>query len=417
MKVLLSAFDCNPLFGSDPYVGWSWVINMAKKNEVYALIRTDHKPYIEQFCSENTVEHIENIHFIYIDSSKFWGTVVYKFNNYMAVVGAYCMWQKKAYRVAKKLHKKENFDICHVVSIADFRFPGYLWKIPVPFIFGPVGGGQETPCCLSKYLIGHEKNEKFRTLMNKLFTMLPNYKKALNHSAVIYCSNDETQAIISKKIYPDRSKRIKHLTELGINDLYIKEREKLVKGDNDKVHILLSGRLMYRKGIQLLIDAVRYLETSIPYVIDIYGDGEQKKELLDIVKKYGLSEKVIFHGKVSFIEMQEKYKKADIYCLPSLRETTGTAVFEAMANKLPVIALRQNGVKYIVEEDAGILVDIIDEQQVVKDFSSALKILIENHNKRISMGYRAFQKIKQQYTWNVRIENMNHIYECLNREV
>lgn len=51
MRVLLSAFECNPMFGSDPYVGWSWVSNMAKTNEVYVLLRIDHKPYIEKYCS------------------------------------------------------------------------------------------------------------------------------------------------------------------------------------------------------------------------------------------------------------------------------------------------------------------------------------------------------------------------------
>ena len=59
MKVLLSAFECNPMFGSDPYVGWSWVSNMAKTNEVYVLLRIDHKPYIEKYCAENKIEGYE----------------------------------------------------------------------------------------------------------------------------------------------------------------------------------------------------------------------------------------------------------------------------------------------------------------------------------------------------------------------
>ena len=63
------------------------------------------------------------------------------------------------------------------------------------------------------------------------------------------------------------------------------------------------------------------------------------------VKTYQLENRIVFHGNISFTEMQKQYEKADIYCLPSLRETTGTAVFEAMANKLPIIALKQNGVK------------------------------------------------------------------------
>ncbi|MBQ2880995.1 MAG: glycosyltransferase, partial [Clostridia bacterium] len=59
-----------------------------------------------------------------------------------------------------------------------------------------------------------------------------------------------------------------------------------------------------------------------------------------------------------FEEIQQRYKEADIYVLPSLRETTGTALLEAMANKLPVVSLNQNGAKLVVTEDSGILVNV-----------------------------------------------------------
>ena len=93
MRVLLSAFECNPMFGSDPYVGWSWVSNMAKTNDVYVLLRIDHKPYIEKYCAENKIEGYKNIHFIYLPSSELFGKIVYKFNKQLAVVGQYYMWQ------------------------------------------------------------------------------------------------------------------------------------------------------------------------------------------------------------------------------------------------------------------------------------------------------------------------------------
>lgn len=61
--------------------------------------------------------------------------------------------------------------------------------------------------------------------------------------------------------------------------------------------------------------------------------------------------------------------------MPSLRETTGTAVFEAMANKLPIIALNQNGVKDIVQNDCGILVNVCSKEQVIVDLATALNLL------------------------------------------
>lgn len=413
MRVLLSAFECNPMFGSDPYVGWSWVSNMAKTNEVYVLLRIDHQRYIEKYCIDNTVEGYENIHFIYLPSSKLFGKIVYKINKQLAVVGQYYVWQKAAYKKAKKLHKTERFDVAHVVSIADFRFPGYLWKLNIPFIFGPVGGAQETPACLTDYIKGHERSEKFRTLMNRVLTMLPNYKKALSHADLIFCSNEETEEVIKKKIdYADQGK-VHRLTELGINDDYLRERKKLLRNDLHEVHILISGRLIYRKGIELFLDSVNRLDTNCPYIVDIYGEGDQKQFLKEKVRAYNLENHVIFHGNIPFAEMQEQYKKADIYCLPSLRETTGTAVFEAMANKLPIVALNQNGVKDIVQNDCGILVDICSKEQVITDLAIALKTLIENNSMRRIMGENGFRKIQNHYTWSQRVCEMNRIYREL----
>ena len=413
MKVLLSAFECNPLLGSDPYVGWSWVSNMAKINQVYVLLRIDHKAYIDKYFWENTIDGYNNIHFIYIQSSQFFGKIVYRFNRQLAVVGQYFIWQRAAYKKAKKLHKLVKFDVVHVVSIADFRFPGYLWKLKLPFIFGPVGGAQETPKCLLNYIKGHEKNEKLRSIMNQCLILLPSYKKALAHADLIYCSNIETENVIKRHINKKEFYKIHKLTELGINDSYLNERKTLSHGNSKVVHVLISGRLIYRKGVELLIDSVSQLNTESPYIIDIYGDGEQRHMLEKKVKTYQLENRIVFHGNISFTEMQKQYEKADIYCLPSLRETTGTAVFEAMANKLPIIALKQNGVKDIVKNDCGILVDIKSKDQVVYDFSIALKMLIENESMRLDMGEKAFDKIRNSYTWSKRVSDMNEIYQEL----
>ena len=73
-----------------------------------------------------------------------------------------------------------------------------------------------------------------------------------------------------------------------------------------------------------------------------------------------------------------------------MRETTGTSVFEAMANKLPVIALNQNGVKDIVEDDCGILIHISNREQIIREFAAALKYMIENPNMRQIWGNTAY---------------------------
>ena len=302
---------------------------------MYALTRTANKADIEKYCDDMKVD-MHNIHFIYVDQSKFFTEKIYKINHYFGFLGSYFVWQKSAYKMEQTLVDDVKIDVCHHVSIADFRCAGKLWKLNTPFIFGPVGGGQETQDCFSDYVKCHWKSEWFRKCMNEITTLVPSYRKALERAAIIYNSNDETSACIRKRMPKKCKSKLVQMTELCIDLKYLEERENIQKEDNPVVHIIVSGRLIYRKGIQVLLEAVARMNSLHDYKVDIYGEGDQRSYLEKFVENSGLENKVIFHGKIPFDEMQNAYKNADIYALPSLCESTGTAVFEALANKLPV---------------------------------------------------------------------------------
>lgn len=410
MKILLSVFECNPYAGSDCYIGWAYAVNLAKCHEVFALTRAENREDIERFLSENEVDGKEKLNFYYVERSGLFAQTLYRMNRYLGFLGSYFVWQYAAYQKAKEICSEYEIDVCHHVSIADFRCAGYLWKCGKPFVYGPVGGGQETPRCLWSYVEGHKKAELFRSFMNMLTIRFPGYKKALQHAAVVYSSNDETTEVMASRMKEKDRKKLEQLTELCIEEKYLIDREMLPKNMAQTVHIVVSGRLIYRKGVALLLDALKLVGTEVPFVVDIFGDGSERENLARHAEKNGLADKVHFHGKVSYEKMQDCYKAADIYVLPSLRETTGTAVIEAMANKLPVIALNQNGVKHLVEQDAGILVNIQSKEQVLKDFADALKKLIENSELRIRLGENGYQKIREQYTWSRRVDRMTEVY-------
>ncbi len=57
----------------------------------------------------------------------------------------YAAWQRAAYRAALDLHRDRPFDLAHQLNITGYREPGYLWKLPIPFVWGPVGGAADIP--------------------------------------------------------------------------------------------------------------------------------------------------------------------------------------------------------------------------------------------------------------------------------
>ena len=240
---------------------------------------------------------------------------------------------------------------------------------------------------------------------------MPSYKQAIRHASLIYTSNDETKACILNCISNNTSKpKVIRLTELCISDEYLIERKNIQKEQKKLITIIVSGRLICRKGVSLLLDAIKEMKTKRPFLVQVFGDGDQKEALKQKAEVLGIADRVVFYGKIGFEDMQKRYRDGDIYVLPSLRESTGTAVFEAMANKLPVVTLKQNGAKYVVEDDAGILVEVTEKRQVIADMASALDILVEDYDLRTQLGERGYEKIAEKYTWSRRINYMNKVY-------
>lgn len=139
MKILYSAFECNPAIGSDAYVGWSWAKNMSLSHDVYVLTNEGNQKNIERYLDENGEV---SAHFHYVPVPRILGKILKGRKFYFA---SYVIWQWYAYKVAKELNKKERFDVVHHVAIADFRIIGLLWKLDIPFIYGPVGGSGDSP--------------------------------------------------------------------------------------------------------------------------------------------------------------------------------------------------------------------------------------------------------------------------------
>ena len=139
LRILLSAYACEPGKGSEPGVGWNWVCQIAKFHEVWLFTRENNRKSIEAALVSNP---LPTVHFVYADLPRwvrFWkkgrrGIYVY-----------YYLWQVAAYFTAKKLHQQVRFDVVHHITFVKYTMPSFMALLPVPFVWGPVGGGETTP--------------------------------------------------------------------------------------------------------------------------------------------------------------------------------------------------------------------------------------------------------------------------------
>ncbi|MCZ6744779.1 MAG: glycosyltransferase family 1 protein, partial [Alphaproteobacteria bacterium] len=141
MKILLSAYACEPNKGSEPEVGWRWALELARLgHEVWVLTRENNRTSIEAGLARQNP--LPNLHFAYYDLppwARWWKRGARGVHLY------YRLWQWGAYRLAKKLHRQHGFDRAHHVTFVSLRHPTFLRRLGVPFVFGPVAGGERVP--------------------------------------------------------------------------------------------------------------------------------------------------------------------------------------------------------------------------------------------------------------------------------
>lgn len=127
MKILFSAYACEPGEGSEPGIGWNWVKQIASfADEVWVITRANNRAGIEETLAK---EPLPNVRWAYFDLpswARFW-------KGQRGVHLYYYLWQIGAYRIGKRLHKEVGFDLVHHVAFVTYWLPGFLALLPVPF--------------------------------------------------------------------------------------------------------------------------------------------------------------------------------------------------------------------------------------------------------------------------------------------
>lgn len=128
------------------------------------------------------------------------------------------------------------------------------------------------------------------------------------------------------------------------------------------------------------------------------GDGSEKNRLEAQVQELILGQIVKFSGWVSQEETLEYYKKADIFCFPSIREFGGAVVLEAMACGLPCIVVNNGGIREYVTEETGFKIEPISKEYVKRELVEKIKLLIEDETLCKNMSAKSIETVRE-FTW------------------
>lgn len=158
-----------------------------------------------------------------------------------------------------------------------------------------------------------------------------------------------------------------------------------------KIIIGAMGRLMEQKGHRTLIEAMALLQGS-DIECRIAGEGELREELEIIISDLGVNSKVKLVG---WQEDPIRFLHAcDIFVMPSNWEGLGTAVLEAGATGLPVIASRVDGLAEVIKHRID---GLLFSRGNAKDLARKLALLIDNPSERGKLGWNLQKKVENKY--------------------
>lgn len=392
MNYLISAYSVNPYKGSEDSIGWNWVLQYEKNykegDRIILLTKKFNEKDTRRGLKEFNIQHVELV-IVDVPNALNWFREKHSAFHHMY----YILWQHWAWLWVK--HSGIRFDVIHHVTMNDYRIPSELYKAKgAKVIWGPMGGAQVTPRPLKVY----EKNQlvaNFREFVNKSCSWNPFYKKALRSYYKIYCINNETQKQISRIVGKD----VPLMPELALRDEY--KNLPIRKGRNDILKIVFVGRLIGKKGIAFLVDALSLMPTDMDWELLIFGDGDDRALIEKQISDSGIGKNVKLMGNRPLNQIAEAYQQADVFVLPSLRETSGNVLLEAMAYAVPIVAFDTSFCRLLKEVDCGVFINTDQALEGIKeDWCKAIVTLGQDKELAKQMGLNGYKYVNSKLTWD-----------------
>ena len=420
LQVLISAYACEPGKGSEPEVGWQWALQMARYHDVTVLTRANNRPAIEAEISKVSGPGPQ---FIYFDLSP----SMLRLKKCLRMHrGYYVLWQRAANKLVAELlggpaSRRQaalrpigqpaggtptlpgKFDLLHHVTFATFRYPTVIWGHGVPCIWGPVGGVESIPAALLPWRYpGPLFSEILRNADNLVQTAtLGVLRRRAQRSSLVLVSTRQMQETFAEL---GVNARLTPTIGLATGNFPVPPRP-LRAGP---LRLLFVGNLIPLKGLDFALKALKASGTQAR--LTLIGSGTFRNTLETMTADLGLKERVEFRGRLSREQTLAAYKDFDVCLFPSLHDTGGYAVIEAMCNAMPTICLAVGGPETALRDGGGISVPLGSRAEVVAGLAQAIRSYDVDRERLLNDGQTARRSVESNYDWEYKGRRMNDFY-------
>jgi len=397
MKILVSAFACSPLWGSEPSVGWNWARELAAEHEVTVLTHEYFRDHIEPATEARQGRRLR---FEYLAAAPRRGAFHEQLLNSQTY---YLRWQRAARGRVLALLGREPFDLVHHVTWGNFRWPVPLYGLGVPLVVGPLGGGERAPASLYRGLPWRVRlKEVLRDLIIWTGAIDPWVQRGLGSARWVFCRTGQTIAALP------RSARGRAVIAHDIGAPEVPADADPVMQDAGApgaLRCLFVGRLLAWKGAHFALRAVQLLHRQgVDVRFTLVGSGELEVHLRGMAEQLGIGHLIDWRQGLARAEVMQLYRRHDVFLFPSLHDSGGTVVLESLASGCPVVCVDLGGPPHFVNDSCGRVVQASDgdEQAIPARLAVALKALALDAPLRARLRAGALQQARA-HSWPLRV--------------
>jgi glycosyltransferase involved in cell wall biosynthesis len=332
LRVLLSAFSCEPGKGSEPEVGLRALLAAAERHEVWLMTSATGAPALRRFLATHKLRsnvHVEAIPFGVQEQ----GIGLASFHWF------YDQWQRRAMQRALELDRTVGFDVVHHVTMSTIWTRVGVSAVPKPLVWGPVGGGVEPPMQLLPELgLRGLLEDAIRVMSRRMLAQLPPMRVAPATAAVILAQN---RHIVRRLRTRAPVTILPNATAVDLNGL---------RPEQQRNHeILLVGRFVAWKGGRLALRTLRHV-THPDAVLRLYGEGPDRRRLERLARRWALSGRVRFETWIRRDTLLPEVARAGVLLHPSFHDDAPLCVAEALSMGTPVVCLDHGGSAEVVRQ-------------------------------------------------------------------
>jgi glycosyltransferase involved in cell wall biosynthesis len=419
-RILVSAYAFSPVLGSEPGVGWNICSRLAAYHDVTVLARSwnealwpqdvRHREDVERFMRAEGPFPGLTIHFVASPalSRLLQPHPLVSLRSPFYFQG-YAAWQRAAYREAVRLHRERPFDGAHQLTIATFREPGHLWKLGVPFFWGPIGGGENIPLSYFADFGSHD-------------SVYYGLKNLANHVHRWTKWRSRTAACRAERIFVSSAQLHDTMARWGRAPTMLLEvgtpnwsgRRRCYDGARP-LRLCWMGLHIGRKALPIALRSLAELKArglGDKVHLTILGTGPETRAWQVLCEQLQVEDMTTWHGQVPFQDVREELERQDALLITSLQEGTSNVLMEALAAGLPVICHSIGGMSFAIDESCGFKIPLTDRQTSILQFANAISRLVTSPGLLNRLSEGALRRAKA-LSWDEHVREIAGAYDAI----